>query len=73
MNDEDKKEMIAEFKKVDGAKRLDMWDFALAQQVLWENIISELQLIAREQGVDKELDKMMEDDMKSLGEDPQVS
>ena len=73
MNDEDKKEMIAEFKKVDGAKRLDMWDFALAQQVLWENIISELQLIAREEGVDKELDKMMEDDMKSLGEDPQVS
>jgi len=66
MNEEDKKELINEFKKADGAKRLDMWDYALAQQVLWENIISDMQMIAREQGVDKELDKMMENDMKDL-------
>lgn len=66
MNEEDKKEFTEEFKKGDGTKRLDMWDYALAQQVIWENIISEMQHIAREQGVDKELEKMMEEDMKNL-------
>ena len=66
MNEEDKKELIKEFKKADGAKRLDMWDYALAQQVLWENIVSDIQKIAREQGIDKELDKMMENDMKEI-------
>ena len=66
MNEEDKKEFMEEFKKGDGTKRLDMWDYALAQQVLWENIISELQHIAREQGVDKELEKMMEEDLKNI-------
>jgi hypothetical protein len=66
MNEEDKKEIINEFKKADGAKRLDLWDYALGQQVLWENIISDMQKIARELGVDKELDKMMENDMKEI-------
>lgn len=66
MNEEDKKEFMEEFKKGDGTKRLNMWDYALAQQVLWENIISELQHIAREQGVDKELEKMMEEDLKNI-------
>lgn len=66
MNDNDKKDFIEEFKKGDGPKRLDMWDYALAQQVLWENIINEMQTIARDQGVDKELEKMMEEDMKNL-------
>ena len=66
MNEEDKKELVNEFKKADGAKRLDMWDYALAQQVLWENIVSDIQKIAREQGIDKELDKMMENDMKEI-------
>jgi hypothetical protein len=66
MNEDDKKELIEEFKKGDGAKRLDMWDYALGQQVLWENIIAELQEIARQQGVDKELDRLMEEDMKGL-------
>jgi hypothetical protein len=65
MNEKDKKELIEEFKKADGAKRLDIWDYALSQQVLWENIITEMQTIAREQGVDKELDKLMEEDMKA--------
>jgi hypothetical protein len=65
MNEEDKKEFMEEFKKGDGTKRLDMWDYALAQQVVWENIISELQHIARAQGVDKELEKMMEEDLKT--------
>jgi hypothetical protein len=66
MNEEDKKEFMEEFKKGDGPKRLDMWDYALAQQVVWENIISELQHIARAQGVDKELEKMMEEDLKNI-------
>ena len=66
MNEEDKKEFMEEFKKGDGTKRLNMWDYALAQQVLWENIISELQHIARAQGVDKELEKMMEEDLKNI-------
>ena len=66
MNDEDKKEFMEEFKKGDGTKRLDMWDYALAQQVVWENIISELQHIARAQGVDKDLEKMMEEDLKNV-------
>jgi len=66
MNEEDKKEFMEEFKKGDGTKRLDMWDYALAQQVVWENIISELQHIARAQGVDKELENMMEEDLKNI-------
>ena len=66
MNEEDKKEFMEEFKKGDGTKRLDMWDYALAQQVVWENIISELQHIARAQGVNKELEKMMEEDLKNI-------
>ena len=64
MDDKGKKELVEEFKKGDGSKRLDMWDYALSQQVMWENIIAEMQVIAREQGVDKKLEKMMEDDMK---------
>ncbi|MEM0493418.1 MAG: hypothetical protein QXS02_05660 [Candidatus Thermoplasmatota archaeon] len=64
MNDEDKKELIEEFKKADGSKRLDLWDYALSQQVLWDSILTEMQKIAREQGVDKTLDKMMEEELK---------
>jgi len=64
MNEDDKKELMEEFKKGDGPKRLDLWDYALAQQVLWEDIIAELQKIAHEQGVDKKLDELMENDLK---------
>jgi len=66
MNENDKKEFIEDFKKDDGAKRLDLWDYALEQQVAWENIITEMQNIARKQGVDKELEKMMDEDMKNV-------
>jgi len=45
MDEKGKKELLDEFKKGDGAKRLDLWDYALEQQVLWENIITELQKI----------------------------
>ena len=33
MNEKDKKEFLEEFKNGDGSKRLDMWDYALEQQV----------------------------------------
>jgi len=65
MNDDDKKEFMEEFKKGDGPKRLDLWDYAISQQVLWEDIIAEMQNIARKQGVDKELEKMMDEDLKN--------
>ncbi len=68
MNEEDKKELMKEFKGVDGAKRLEMWDYALSQQVVWELIITEMQNIARDQGVDKELDKLMEEEMNKAEE-----
>jgi len=66
MDENDKKEFMKDFKKDDGTKRLDLWDYALGQQVLWEKIITEMQNIAREQGVDKELEKMMDEDMKDI-------
>jgi hypothetical protein len=68
MNEEDKKELMKEFKSADGSKRLDMWDYALSQQVIWEQIIADMQNIAREQGVDKELDKLIEEEMKKAEE-----
>ena len=68
MKEEDKKELIEEFEKADGSKRLDIWDYALEQQVLWEKIITEMQNIAREQGVDKKLEKMAEEEIKKLEE-----
>ncbi len=64
MDEEGRKELLEEFKKADGAKRLDMWDFAIEQQVVWEKIIADLQKIAREQGVDKKLEKMMDEELK---------
>ena len=66
MKEEDKKELIEEFEKADGSKRLDIWDYALKQQVLWEKIITEMQNIARQQGVDKKLEKMAEEEIKKL-------
>ncbi len=69
MNEDDKKELMKEFKSAEGAKRLEMWDYALSQQVIWEQISAEMQNIAREQGVDKELDKLIEDEMKKAEEE----
>jgi len=66
MDEEGRKELIDEFTNGDGSKRLDLWDYALQQQVLWEQIIAELQIIAHKQGVDKKLEQMMDEDMKNL-------
>ncbi len=68
MNDEDKKQFLDEFRKIDGSKKLDMWDYALEQQVLWEQILTELSTIARDQGVDKKLEKMVEEEMAKIDE-----
>ena len=43
-----------------------MWDYGLKQQVVWEKIIAEIQNIAREQSVDKELEKLMDEEMKKM-------
>lgn len=64
MNEDDKKEMMEAFKKAEGSERLGMWDYVCSQQVLWEQIIAEMQNIAREQGVDKELEKLVDEEMK---------
>jgi len=64
MNDKDKVDFLEEFKKSDGSKKLDMWDYALGQQVLWDNIITEISHIAKELGVDKKLEKLAEEEMK---------
>ena len=64
MDEEGKKELMEEFKKSEGGQRLDMWDYATSQQVLWEEIIAEMQKIAHEQGVDKELEKLADEEMK---------
>ena len=68
MEEKDKKEFLEDFKKSEGSKKLDMWDYALGQQVLWEQTITELSVIAKAQGVDKELEKMFEEEMKKVDE-----
>jgi len=70
--EEQKKQFMEEFKKAEGSKRLDMWDFACAQQVLWEKMMVEMQNIAREQNVDKKLDKLIDEEMKKA-ENEQVA
>jgi hypothetical protein len=69
MNEKDKQELMQEFKVGDGAKRLDLWDYALSQQVIWEDIIAEMQNIARDQGVDKKLEQLADEEMKKALED----
>ena len=69
MNEDDKKEFLDDFRKANGEKKLDMWYYALGQEVLWEQILSDLSNIARELKMDKTLDKAMEEDMKKLSEE----
>ena len=66
MDEDGKKDFIEEFKKAEGPARLEMWDYGIKQQVVWEKIIAEIQNIAREQSVDKELEKMMDEEMKKM-------
>jgi len=66
MDEDGKKDFIEEFKKADGSKKLEMWDYGIKQQVVWEKIIAEIQNIAREQNVDKELEKLMDEELKKM-------
>ena len=66
MNEEDKKEFLEDFKKANGTSKLDMWYYALEQEVLWEDIIAKISEIAKEQKIDKKLDKMLEEEMKNV-------
>jgi len=66
MNEKDKKEFLDDFKKADGETKLDMWYYALEQEVLWEQMLAEMSLIARAQGMDKELDKRVDEEMKKI-------
>lgn len=66
MNQDDKKDIMEEFEKGDGEKRLELWDYACKQQVVWEKIITEMQNIAREQNVDKQLEKMIDEELKKM-------
>ena len=66
MDETDKKDFIEEFKKAEGPKKLEMWDYGIKQQVVWEKIIAEIQNIAREQNVDKELEKLMDEELKKM-------
>ena len=67
MNKDDKKVLMEEFKNGAGEKRLELWDYACQQQVVWEQIITEMQNIAREQNVDKQLEKMIDEELKKNG------
>ena len=67
MDEEGKNEFMKEFKGSDGSNRLDMWDYALQQQVLWDDIITQMQKIAHEQGIDKQLEKLIDEEMKKQG------
>ena len=52
MNEEDKKEFLDDFRKANGEKKLDMWYYALEQEVLWEQILTEMSTIAKEQKIE---------------------
>ena len=64
MDEKDKKEFLDDFKKADGEKKLDMWYYALGQEVIWDQILAEMSLIAKEQKIDKKLDKAMQEEME---------
>ena len=53
MNEEDKKSFLEEFRKADVSKKLDMWYFALEQEMLWDEILAEMSDIAQVQDVEQ--------------------
>jgi len=68
MDEKDKKEFLDDFKKADGEKKLDMWYYALGQEVVWDQILAEMSLIAKEQNMDKKLDKVIQEEMEKSTE-----
>ena len=47
MNEEDRKAFLDDFKKADMNKKLDMWYYAVEQEALWEEILTEMSMIAQ--------------------------
>ena len=47
MNEEDTKAFLNDFKKADMDKKLDMWYYAVDQEALWEEILTEMSMIAQ--------------------------
>ena len=50
MNDDEIKEFLSDFKKANEQTKLDMWYYALEQDALWDEILTELSTIAQGQG-----------------------
>jgi len=53
VKEEDKKVFLEDFEKADINKKLDMWYYALDQEAIWEEIISEMSDIAQMQQMQK--------------------
>ena len=47
MNEEDVKAFLEDFKKSKIEQTMDMWIYALDQQVIWDEIMDEMSKIAR--------------------------
>ncbi|MCX6664331.1 MAG: hypothetical protein NTZ75_08820 [Euryarchaeota archaeon] len=47
MKEEDIKMFLDDFKKADITKKLDMWYFAVEQEAIWEEALSEMSMIAQ--------------------------
>jgi len=47
VNEEDKRAFLDDFKNADVNQKLDMWYYALEQDAIWEEIISEIADIAQ--------------------------
>ena len=47
MNEEDKKLFLQDFKNASIEEKLNMWYYALDQEVLWEELLDEMSKIAR--------------------------
>ena len=47
MNEEDTKTFLADFKKADINKKLDLWYYAVEQDALWEETLAEMSMIAQ--------------------------
>ena len=47
MKEEDKKAFLEDFKKAEVTTKLDMWYFALEQIAIWEELITEMSMIAQ--------------------------
>jgi len=55
MNEKDEKKFIEDFKKVDVPKKLDMWYYALEQESIWDEILTEMSDFANKQNIGKKV------------------